>query len=84
MIAANILRGDMPVVHWDTLGDSFLLDVRNPPEVEADPVPGAVNIPLPQLRSRLAELPKDKQIASFCRSAQRSYYATTHIAAERF
>ena len=76
MIAANILRGDMPVVHWDTLGDSFLLDVRNPQEVEADPVPGAVNIPLPQLRSRLAELPKDKQIASFCRSAQRSYYAT--------
>ena len=76
MIAANILRGDMPVVHWDTLGDSFLLDVRNPPEVEADPVPGAVNIPLPQLRARLAELPKDKQIASFCRSAQRSYYAT--------
>jgi NADPH-dependent 2,4-dienoyl-CoA reductase/sulfur reductase-like enzyme/rhodanese-related sulfurtransferase len=76
MIAANILRGDMPVVHWDTLGDSFLLDVRNPPEVEADPVPGAVNIPLPQLRSRLGELPKDKQIASFCRSAQRSYYAT--------
>jgi NADPH-dependent 2,4-dienoyl-CoA reductase/sulfur reductase-like enzyme/rhodanese-related sulfurtransferase len=76
MIAANILRGDMPVAHWDNLGDSFLLDVRNPPEVAADPVPGAVNIPLPQLRSRLAELPKDKQIASFCRSAQRSYYAT--------
>lgn len=76
MIAANILRGDMPVAHWDNLGDSFLLDVRNPPEVEADPVPGAVNIPLPQLRARLAELPKDKQIASFCRSAQRSYYAT--------
>jgi NADPH-dependent 2,4-dienoyl-CoA reductase/sulfur reductase-like enzyme/rhodanese-related sulfurtransferase len=76
MIAANILRGDMPIVHWDSLGDSFLLDVRNPAEVEADPVPGAVNIPLPQLRSRLAELPKDRQIASFCRSAQRSYYAT--------
>jgi rhodanese-related sulfurtransferase len=76
MIAANILRGDMPVAHWDSLGDSFLLDVRNPPEVAADPVPGAVNIPLPQLRARLAELPKDKQIAAFCRSAQRSYYAT--------
>jgi NADPH-dependent 2,4-dienoyl-CoA reductase/sulfur reductase-like enzyme/rhodanese-related sulfurtransferase len=76
MIAANILRGDMPVAHWDSLGESFLLDVRNPPEVTADPVPGAVNIPLPQLRARLAELPKDKQIAAFCRSAQRSYYAT--------
>ncbi len=78
MIAANILRGDMPVCHWDyTENDNtFLVDVRNPPEVEADPVPGATNIPLPQIRTRLAEFPRDKEILVFCRSAQRSYYAT--------
>ena len=76
MIAANILRGDMPVCHWDDTEKGFLLDVRNPPEVEVESVPGAVNIPLPQLRSRLGELPKDKEIMPFCRSAQRSYYAT--------
>ncbi|TFH25816.1 MAG: CoA-disulfide reductase [Bacteroidia bacterium] len=76
MIAADVLRGDMPLVHWDSLGDSFLLDVRSPQEVEVESVPGAVNIPLPQLRSRLAELPRDREIALFCRSAQRSYYAT--------
>ena len=76
MVAADVLRGDMPLVHWDELGDSFLVDVRSPQEVEVESVPGAVNIPLPQLRSRLAELPRDREIALFCRSAQRSYYAT--------
>jgi rhodanese-related sulfurtransferase len=76
MIAANNLRGDMPITHWDSVGDKFLLDVRNPAELAAESVPGALNIPLPQLRSRLAELPRDREIAVFCRSAQRSYYAT--------
>jgi rhodanese-related sulfurtransferase len=76
MIAANILNGDEPIAHWDSLGDNFLLDVRNPPEIAIESVPGAFNIPLPQLRSRLAELPRDKEIAVFCRSGQRSYYAT--------
>jgi rhodanese-related sulfurtransferase len=76
MVAANILRGDMPVCHWDSLGNDFLLDVRNPPEIAAEAVPGAFNIPLPQLRARLGELPRDREIAVFCRSAQRSYYAT--------
>ena len=76
MVAADVLRGDMPIIHWDSVGDSFLLDVRNPPELAVESVPGAVNIPLPQLRSRLSELPRDREIAIFCRSAQRSYYAT--------
>ncbi len=51
MIAANIPEGDMPVCHWDYADKGFLVDVRNPPEVEAEAVPGAINIPLPQLRS---------------------------------
>ena len=76
MAAANVLRGDMPLVHWDAIGDGFLLDVRNPVELEVETVPGAINIPLPQLRARLEELPRDKEINVFCRSAQRSYYAT--------
>jgi NADPH-dependent 2,4-dienoyl-CoA reductase/sulfur reductase-like enzyme/rhodanese-related sulfurtransferase len=76
MIAANVLRGDMPLVHWADTGDSFLLDLRNPPELEVEAVPGAVNIPLPQLRARLDELPRDREINVYCRSAQRAYYAT--------
>jgi NADPH-dependent 2,4-dienoyl-CoA reductase/sulfur reductase-like enzyme/rhodanese-related sulfurtransferase len=80
MIAANILRGDMPVCHWDYVDKNkenvLVVDVRNPQEVEVESIPGAINIPLPQLRARMAELPKDKEILVFCRSAQRSYYAT--------
>lgn len=76
MVAANVLRGDMPLCHWNSVENGFLLDVRNPPELAVESVPGALNIPLPQLRARLGELPRDCDILVFCRSAQRSYYAT--------
>jgi NADPH-dependent 2,4-dienoyl-CoA reductase/sulfur reductase-like enzyme/rhodanese-related sulfurtransferase len=76
MIAANVLRGDMPICHWNSIDGALLLDVRNPPELDAESVPGAVNIPFPQLRSRLAELPRDREILVICRSATRAYYAT--------
>jgi len=76
MVAADVLCGDMPVCHWDSIGDAFLLDVRQPVELVVESVPGAVNIPLPQLRARLGELPKDREILIICRSAQRAYYAT--------
>ena len=76
MVAADILRGDMPVAHWDALGDGLLLDVREPAELAVEDVPGAVNIPLGQLRKRLGELPRDKGIFVICRSGGRAYYAT--------
>ena len=76
MVAANVLRGDMPVSHWDSLDSAFLLDVREPVELAVESVPGAVNIPLGQLRARLEELPRDREIHIICRSAQRAYYAT--------
>jgi NADPH-dependent 2,4-dienoyl-CoA reductase/sulfur reductase-like enzyme/rhodanese-related sulfurtransferase len=76
MVAMDIQRGDMPICHWDAAGTGFLLDVRNPPELAVESVPGAVNIPLPELRARLGELPKDREIRVICRSAQRAYYAT--------
>jgi rhodanese-related sulfurtransferase len=47
-------------------------------------VPGALNIPLPQLRSRLGELPRDREIHVICRSAQRAYYATRVLAQNGF
>jgi len=76
MVAADVLRGDMPLSHWDSLDGAFLLDVRMPVELVVESVPGALNIPLPQLRARLGELPKDREIHIICRSAQRAYYAT--------
>jgi len=76
MTAANVLRGDAPIAHWGQQAGAFLLDVRNPEELRAAAAPAAVNIPLPQLRERLDELPKDKEIQVFCRSGQRSYVAS--------
>jgi NADPH-dependent 2,4-dienoyl-CoA reductase/sulfur reductase-like enzyme/rhodanese-related sulfurtransferase len=76
MVAADVLRGDMPLAHWDAIDGAFLLDVREPVELTVERVPGALNIPLWQLRGRLAELPRDREILVICRSAQRAYYAT--------
>ncbi len=76
MVAADVLHGDMPLAHWDAIDGAFLLDVRHPVELVVEKVPGAVNIPLHELRGRLAELPKDREILVICRSAQRAYYAT--------
>jgi rhodanese-related sulfurtransferase len=78
MVAANVLRGDSPVTHWKEANQSqyYILDVREPFEFKAGHFEGASNIPLPVLRSRLAELPRDKEIMVYCAAGQRSYYAT--------
>jgi NADPH-dependent 2,4-dienoyl-CoA reductase/sulfur reductase-like enzyme/rhodanese-related sulfurtransferase len=76
MVAADVLRGDMPLTHWESVNGAFLLDVREPVELAVERVEGATNIPLPQLRGRLGELPRDREIQVICRSAQRAYYAT--------
>jgi NADPH-dependent 2,4-dienoyl-CoA reductase/sulfur reductase-like enzyme/rhodanese-related sulfurtransferase len=75
MVAGGVLRGDMPIRHWESADKGFLLDVREPVELAVEQAPGAVNIPLGQLRSRLGELPRDKEILVICRSGQRAYYA---------
>ena len=76
MVAAGVLRGDMPLSHWDAADDGFLLDVREKLELAVEQVPDAVNIPLGELRSRLDELPRDREILVICRSGQRAYTAT--------
>jgi rhodanese-related sulfurtransferase len=76
MVPAGVLRGDMPICHWTSADGKLILDVRNPAELASERVEGAVNIPLPELRARLGELPRDREILVFCRSAHRAYYAT--------
>ena len=78
MIAANVLRGDAPVAHWeeDALRQSGVIDVREPGEYALGHVEGAVNIPLGLLRDRMEELPRDREILCYCAVGQRSYYAS--------
>jgi NADPH-dependent 2,4-dienoyl-CoA reductase/sulfur reductase-like enzyme/rhodanese-related sulfurtransferase len=82
MLAENVLNGDMPVADWSQLGrgDALLLDVREVEEFGGGHVPGAVNVPLSQLRSRYLELPKDREIWLCCAVGQRGYYATRFLA----
>ena len=84
MVAADVLRGDMPISHWRETGEGVILDVREPFELAVEDVEGAVNIPLGQLRARLDELPRDKTIQVICRSGQRAYYATRLLLQQGF
>jgi len=77
--AANILKGDVEQIVWNELPelcdeDDVLLDVRNAGEIESEgTMPGAVHIPLPQLRKKLSELDKSKRYVPFCAAGLRSY-----------
>ena len=77
MIAANSLRGDQPLAAWKQLlpDSALLVDVRDPDEFDDGHIPGAVNLPLNELRSRLGELPRDRELWLYCRVGQRGYYA---------
>jgi NADPH-dependent 2,4-dienoyl-CoA reductase/sulfur reductase-like enzyme/rhodanese-related sulfurtransferase len=86
MIAANVLRGLQPLAHWDGLPAEGcrLIDVRDADEYARGHVPGALHLPLNQLRSRLGELPRDQPLRTYCFVGQRSYYATRILLQEGF
>jgi len=78
--ATNIVEGDVEVFHADQIEDcvrdgGFLLDVRSEGEFRRGYIEGATNIPIDELRDRLAEVPKDRTILAYCGSGLRSYYA---------
>ena len=47
-------------------GEVVLLDVRDNDSFVKEHIPGAVNIPMTELVSRLKELPKNKTIVTYC------------------
>jgi len=76
MAAQNVLAGDVDLAQWSDVPDAaFLLDVRRDDERATGFIPGSVHIPLDQLRSRVDELPRDREIVVSCQGGQRSYYA---------
>jgi len=48
-------------------GDVVVLDVRPEAEYQSGHLPHARSIPVSELKRRLAELPKDKEIVAYCR-----------------
>jgi len=86
-VASHIARGDLATLapdSWKPDGE-FLLDVRDPDElVEFGKLKNALNIPLAQLRDRLAELPHDRRIITYCQKGQRGYLAACALHGKGF
>ncbi|MGE4571773.1 MAG: DsrE/DsrF/DrsH-like family protein [Candidatus Izemoplasmatales bacterium] len=79
-VAENIINHLVKVIEWNDVNElikskSFILDVRDEIEYQLGSIPSAVNIPLPQLRNRLNELPLDQKIYIYCQTGIRAYNA---------
>lgn len=77
-VASNILNGIMPIITWRDISHleretSVLIDVRTKSEFEMGSIRGAINIPLDELRERLDEVPKNKDIIIYCQIGLRGY-----------
>jgi rhodanese-related sulfurtransferase len=76
-VGGNLLGGDVRITEPDAVpSEACLLDVRDPDELEENgTIPGATNIPLPELRKRFRELPTDRPLVVFCAIGLRGYIA---------
>jgi NADPH-dependent 2,4-dienoyl-CoA reductase/sulfur reductase-like enzyme/rhodanese-related sulfurtransferase/TusA-related sulfurtransferase len=88
-VASNVLRGDHPIWQWEDLpklqqNNSVFIDVRTPEEFEVGSIENAININDLELRERLNEIPKDKNIYVFCEVGFRGYLATRLLIQEGF
>ena len=78
-VAANVLKGDVRNIQWHEFIDldpetQILIDLRNKDELkEAGMIPGALHIPLPELRNRMKDLDPKKQYIMFCAIGLRGY-----------
>ncbi|KUE80463.1 FAD-dependent oxidoreductase [Aeromonas schubertii] len=80
-VASNHLKGDSPLCHVSDVqalrADQLVLDVRNSGELDRlGRIPGALNIPLDELRGRLGELPRGKEIIVSCQVGLRGHVAS--------
>ncbi len=75
-----------PLADWSALDrtDVLLLDVREPDEFSAGHIPGAINLPLSQMRDRYAELPATRNIWTSCGVGQRAYFANRFLAQQGY
>ncbi|WP_303805373.1 FAD-dependent oxidoreductase [Aeromonas rivipollensis] len=79
-VASNHLKGDTILCHAAEVqarnSHQQVLDVRNAPELDKlGRIPGALHIPLDELRGRLDELPKDKELLISCQVGLRGHVA---------
>lgn len=80
-VAGNILSGKMTPLYWREMQQAdksqvTLVDVRTPDEYALGTIPGAINIPLDNLRERLADIPENQPVYLFCGIGLRGYLAS--------
>lgn len=80
MVAENCIKGLTKPIHWHEVDrlrsdGAFMLDVRTVEEFSLGSIPGAVNIPLDEIRSRLEEIPRDRFVLIYCGVGLRGYLA---------
>jgi rhodanese-related sulfurtransferase len=74
-VAENQISGLVETLQWSEVGNHNLLDVRSKSEFAAGSIPGAINIPVDELRERIAEVPT-KDVLVLCQAGQRGHTAT--------
>lgn len=84
MSADNILKGLIKPAYFEDLENSYLIDVRANIAYQTKTIDGAVNIPINEIRSRLNEIPADKQVILFCNTGYTSYNASRILTQKGF
>ncbi|HKK19548.1 MAG TPA: FAD-dependent oxidoreductase, partial [Opitutales bacterium] len=77
--SANNIRSGLYDPVYELPGENEgvqLLDARPAEMASVKPIPGAINIPYPQLRDRLGELDKNKPVVTTCALGKMSYFAS--------
>ncbi|MGM1022135.1 MAG: CoA-disulfide reductase [Bacillota bacterium] len=79
-VASNIMDGLVQTMQWHEVDDFYhnggvIIDVRDEVELQAGVIPGSIHIPLPELRERMSEIPRDLEIAVSCQVGLRGYIA---------
>ena len=74
-VAENQISGLVETLQWNEVGTHNLLDVRAKSEFAAGSIPGAINIPVDELRERISEVPTH-DVLVLCQVGQRGHTAT--------
>ncbi|URJ60831.1 CoA-disulfide reductase [Paenibacillus polymyxa] len=79
-VASNIMDGLVQTIQWHEVDDfhrkgGLIIDVRDAMELQAGTIPGSIHIPLAEIRERMAEIPRDLEIAVSCQVGLRGYIA---------
>lgn len=80
-VAQNILEGEVKAIQWHEIENldkekSIIIDTRTLSEYEMGHIDNAINIPVDEMRERLSEISKDKQLILYCAIGYRGYLAT--------